>query len=135
MKVNRGIKIVVSILIVLAASWYAKYNKSKFEEAGNISGQNAIHTSVNTSNLIYTKHAKCRMECRHVDESEVVEIINAGNVNENKSDKNDSPCPTLAYEGKSHDGQHLRIVVADCEPRDKIVTVIDLENDYKCDCY
>ena len=31
-----------------------------------------------TNHLIYTKHARCRMECRHIDESEVKEVLEDG---------------------------------------------------------
>ena len=31
--------------------------------------------------LIYTKHARCRMDCRHIDESEVDEIMANGRIN------------------------------------------------------
>lgn len=91
--------------------------------------------AIDTLDLIYTKHAICRMDCRNVSEIEVIEIITANRINIKKSDYKDKPCPTIAYEGRSSDGQLLRIVVADCEPRDKVVTVIDLETDFKCDCY
>lgn len=84
--------------------------------------------------LIYTKHARCRMQCRDITESEIASVINEGNVNKAKSDATDRPCPTLAYEGKGTDGHHLRVVIADCDERDKVVTVIDLDEDHPCDC-
>jgi len=92
-------------------------------------------SNINTLDLIYTNHAKCRMDCREVSRNEVVEIIVGNKINVKKSDYNNRPCPTLAYEGRSSDGQLLRVVVADCEPKDKVVTVIDLETDFKCNCY
>ena len=85
--------------------------------------------------LIYTKHARCRMDCRKVDESEVVEILQQNNINHKKSKTSDKPCPSFAYEGISHDNQYLRIVVAKCEQNWKVVTCIDLETDYSCSCY
>ena len=39
----------------------------------------------NTARLILTKHAKCRMDCRHISEDEIKEIIHDGKVNEAKS--------------------------------------------------
>ncbi len=93
-----------------------------------------FNSSINTQDLVYTKHAKCRMECREVSRNEVVEIISGNKINIKKSNYNDKPCPTIAYEGRSSDGQLLRVVVADCEPKDKVVTVIDLETDFKCTC-
>jgi hypothetical protein len=92
--------------------------------------------AINTiPSLIYTKHARCRMDCRKVDESEVLEILQQGHINSKKSKEGDKPCPSFAYEGVSHDNQHLRIVVAKCETNWKVVTCIDLETDYSCSCY
>ncbi|ATL49568.1 hypothetical protein COR50_21635 [Chitinophaga caeni] len=82
----------------------------------------------------YTKHARCRMECRHVSEEEVAEIYREGKVNRAKSDPGDKPCPTIAKEGYSDDGQHLRIVFANCGQVIKVITCIDLEKDWTCDC-
>lgn len=93
--------------------------------------QNAIPIN---AHLIYTKHARCRMQCRQIDESEIQEIINSGTINQRKSNANDQPCPTIALEGTSHDNQQLRIVFAKCDDDVKVVTCIDLKNDYECDC-
>lgn len=87
-----------------------------------------------TRPLVYTKHARCRMQCRHIDETEIQEILTAGNINNRKSDPTDKPCPTYAYEGYSHDEQHLRIVIARCDDVEKVVTCIDLDNEFECDC-
>ncbi|MCX6197594.1 MAG: DUF4258 domain-containing protein [Bacteroidetes bacterium] len=84
--------------------------------------------------LIYTKHARCRMQCRHIDAQEIEEIISTNNINQRKSKPNDTPCPSYAYEGYSHDHQHLRIVIAKCDNAWKVVTCIDLENEFECDC-
>lgn len=133
---KRGLLKLLSVaLILIIAWWFAGHNRSEFEKPGNTAGQLALRSSINTGTLIYTKHARCRMECRHIDESEVVEIIKLNKVNVKKSNPDDAPCPTISYEGTGSDGHHLRIVVADCEPRDKIVTVIDMDTDFKCDCY
>ncbi|MFN8155340.1 MAG: DUF4258 domain-containing protein [Bacteroidia bacterium] len=84
--------------------------------------------------IYYTKHGRCRMDCRHIDESEVKEILRDGTINYAKSNLHDKPCPTYAVEGTTHDGQHVRIVVGDCSSQASIVTVIDLENDFECEC-
>ena len=83
-------------------------------------------------NITYTKHARCRMQCRQIDETEVAEIIAQGHINKQKSNAADKPCPTIAYEGISHDKQHLRIVAAQCSDALKIVTCIDLKTDFPC---
>ena len=87
----------------------------------------------NTTNLIFSKHAKCRMDCRHIDESEVREILKNGTVNEKKIQR-DKRGITWPVEGTTHDGQRVRIVFA---PKDNglvVVTVIDLGTEWSCDC-
>ncbi|MFN8321481.1 MAG: DUF4258 domain-containing protein [Chitinophagales bacterium] len=93
---------------------------------------NAMPASI--PELIYTKHARCRMDCRQIDESEVREIVSQNHINRAKSNPNDSRCPTYAYEGYSYDRQHLRIVIARCKTVWKVVTCIDLENEFICSC-
>lgn len=87
-----------------------------------------------THKIIYTKHALCRMQCRHIDESEIKEIMQTGKLNLAKSYKYDKPCPSYALEGITHDYQSVRIIIADCENIAKIITVIDLKTNYSCNC-
>jgi hypothetical protein len=85
--------------------------------------------------IIFTKHAKCRMACRHLDDSEVREILEHGKINFAKSNDRAGSCPTYALEGRTHDGQQTRMVFAFCNATEaKVVTVIDLDTDWKCDC-
>jgi hypothetical protein len=83
--------------------------------------------------LIYSKHARCRMNCRHIDESEVREILENGNIN---SSKIESSSKGISYplEGKTHDGQKVRIVFSPHGETMVVVTVIDLETEWSCDC-
>lgn len=86
-------------------------------------------------NLSYSRHARCRMDCRQVTESEVLDILQNGTINYQKTRLNDQPCPSFALEGYSRqDNQHLRIVFAQCEDLTKVVTCIDLDNDFSCHC-
>ena len=87
-----------------------------------------------TSYLEYTKHARCRMQCRQIDESEVQEIMRTGVINYRKSELDAKPCPTYAVEGMTHDDQHVRIVFAQCDHKTKVVTTIDLEHEWECHC-
>lgn len=84
--------------------------------------------------LEYSKHAKCRMDCRHISQSEVEEIMEQGKVNYNKSDLKNGRCPRYAVEGTTHDNQRVRIVFAQCNESTVVVTVIDLETDFSCSC-
>lgn len=84
--------------------------------------------------LILTHHAKCRMGCRKISKAEVAEVIEEGKVNKRKSNPNDPRCPTIALEDWTKDGQLVRVIIADCDNVAKLVTVIDLKNNYQCDC-
>lgn len=57
-----------------------------------------------------------------------------GNINYHKSDVNAIPCPVYAVEGVTHDNQRVRIIFGQCDYKAIVVTVIDLETDWKCDC-
>jgi hypothetical protein len=88
-----------------------------------------------TSYLDYTQHAKCRMECRHITQEEVRDIMKNGTINYRKSTAQGKPCPTYALEGYTQkDNQHVRIVFAQCDNKTKVVTCIDLDNDFTCHC-
>ncbi len=87
-----------------------------------------------TARLEYTVHARCRMDCRHVTEGEVQEIMAQGRIDLAKSNLHDRPCPTFALEGYSHEGQHLRIIFAPCAQATRVVTCIDLDKRWTCNC-
>lgn len=84
-------------------------------------------------NIIYSKHALCRMDCRHIDESEVKEIIKGGMIDYAKVEESDKG-KTYPLEGTTHDKQRVRIVVAPHESELVVVTVIDLDREWPCDC-
>lgn len=83
--------------------------------------------------LMYSKHARCRMDCRHIDESEVREILEKGVLNKNKIEQ-DSRGKTFPLEGYTHDRQRVRIVFAPKGNKMLVVTVIDLDREWHCDC-
>lgn len=87
-----------------------------------------------TGFLEYSKHAKCRMDCRKITQSEVEEIMKEGKINYRKSELKNSRCPTYALEGLTSDRQEVRIVFAQCNEKTVVVTVIDLETDFECHC-
>ena len=88
----------------------------------------------NTNHLILTKHAKCRMDCRHITEDEIKEIVHDGKVNEAKSGPGTKGDETYALEGYSHEHQHLRIVVSPESDGLVVITCIDLDNAWQCNC-
>ena len=86
------------------------------------------------SYLEYSKHAKCRMQCRKITEAEVEEVMLEGKINYNKSDIQNARCPRYAVEGVTMDDQKVRIVFAQCNEKTTVVTVIDLETEWTCHC-
>jgi uncharacterized protein DUF4258 len=86
------------------------------------------------SYLQYSNHAKCRMECRHVTQEEVEETMRDGKINYKKSDLQNARCPRYALEDVTKENQHVRIVFAQCNNYTEVVTVIDLDTEWTCDC-
>jgi hypothetical protein len=87
-----------------------------------------------TEKLVFTKHARCRMGCRHIDEAEVRDILLNGRINERKSEPAARPDPKYALEGKTRDGQEVRIIFAPSDRGMVVITVIDLDTEWPCDC-
>src|SRR4051794_33246535 len=54
----------------------------------------------NETDLYFTKHAKCRMKCRHITQLEVKDILANGEINYSKSDLKDPRGATYAVEGR-----------------------------------
>lgn len=98
------------------------------EKPGEIEGFNR-----NTTNLVFSKHARCRMDCRKIDESEIRGILKNGTVNKKKIQR-DKRGMTYPVEGTTHDGQRVRIVFAPKGDALVVVTVIDLGKEWSCDC-
>lgn len=85
------------------------------------------------SEYFFTKHARCRMECRKITQKEVKEIVRKAEVNYNKSELDAAQGPKYAVEGyTSKDRQHIRVIVAPKQRHLSIVTVIDLDKDWEC---
>ena len=119
--------IIISVIIIKLAAWFRQDNVNH-----NSINENSFR---NISHLILTKHAKCRMDCRHITESEIKEIIHNGNVNYAKSGRSNKGDDTYAIEGYSNERQHLRVVVAPEEDGLVVVTCIDLDREWPCNCY
>lgn len=87
-----------------------------------------------TSMLEYTRHARCRMQCRSITQAEVEGVMKDGRINYRKSNVKANPCPLYAVEGYTADNQHVRVVFAQCNEKTKVVTCIDLDKEWQCDC-
>jgi hypothetical protein len=86
-----------------------------------------------TNTIVYSKHARCRMACRHIDETEVKEILTTGVINYSKVEETGEG-KSYPLEGVTHDNQHVRIVFAPHENKLVVVTVIDLDTEWTCNC-
>ncbi len=86
-----------------------------------------------SSHLFYSKHARCRMECRHIDEKEIKEILENGTINYSKIEIDDRG-KTYPLEGVTQEHQHLRVVFAPKDDGILVVTCIDLDTEWPCDC-
>ena len=92
------------------------------------------------SRLILSRHAHCRMDCRHITEREIREILEEGEINYRKSQPDGHPDPKYALEGYTKEGQHLRVVFAvpagrpGTEHSLVVVTCIELGVEWQCDC-
>lgn len=87
----------------------------------------------NVALLEYSKHAQCRMGCRHIDKEEVEDILQTGRFNYQRTQE-DEKGVTYAMEGITKDNQQVRIVFAPHNEKITVVTVIDLDTDWTCDC-
>ena len=84
--------------------------------------------------LIYTRHARCRMDCRHITETEVKEILTNGEIDYRKSEPDARPDPKYALEGNTREGQHLRIIFAPSPRGLVVITCIELGVEWHCNC-
>ena len=112
--------IVIVFLIIKGFSWFRNENSGE--------------SFRNSSHLILTKHIKCRMDCRHISEDEIKEIIKNGKINYNKSGIGTKGDSTFALEGFSHENQHIRVVVAPENDGLVLITCIDLDKEWPCNC-
>ncbi len=86
-----------------------------------------------TTSLVYTEHAKCRMKCRHIDEGEVNQMVREGIINYEKVES-DQRGKRYPLEGITRDEQRVRVVVAPNNEELVVVTVIDLDKEWPCEC-
>lgn len=112
--------ILVMLAIGLARIWKEPRKKEVFDR--------------NPSELVYTKHAICRMGCRQISKKDIEEVIDKGLIHFNKSNQYAKPCPTYALQARTSDGQYVRVIFAQCAEQTKIITCYDLEKDYSCEC-
>lgn len=127
--------IIVILLVALFIVKTCKRNKSGPATNDTTENYNGRGLNRNPSTINYSKHARCRMACRHIDESEVKEILKDGKVNYTKSELDGADCKKkYAVEGTTNDKQRVRIIFAPCNTEVTVVTVIDIGEEWPCDC-
>jgi len=125
------------LLLVVSIILIRRFNEDKrpagfnYQRTTNKNNRGFIRQ---TNRLEYSRHAECRMQCRQISRREVEEIMLDGKINYRKSDLKDKPCPSYALEGTTKDDQRVRIVYAQCNSLTKVITVIDLDKEWECDC-
>ena len=116
--------IILAVIVIIIAKGILSFKR------GNADPENFR----NTNRLILTKHAKCRMDCRQITIDEIKEILKKGNVNRSKTGVSSKGDSTYALEGYSHESQHIRVVVAPETDGLVVITCIDLNKEWPCNC-
>ena len=133
---NKSYPFLILIAAALLFFWVKKNQRGKQPGRITVDAVKDDYFALRAGNktITYSRHAKCRMDCRHIDESEVKEILANGEINYNKEETSEKGI-TYPLEGTTHDGQHVRIVFAPKEKEIVVVTAIDLDKDWPCaDC-
>jgi hypothetical protein len=95
----------------------------------------AAHDPFNRhGHLIFTRHARCRMDCRHITKQEILEVLDSGAIDYGKSEPDAKLDPKYAVEAYTAEHQHLRIVVAPSGDELIVITCIELGVEWQCHC-
>ena len=128
--------LLLSLFVLLACEDYPPTPKNSTTSANTTTKEFVEEDlSYNGKPLVLTKHARCRMDCRFIEAYEINEVLQQNKINERKTKREAKPCPSIAYEGITRDGQHARVIIGACDQKSPVViTVIDLKNEYQCAC-
>ncbi|MGN6436852.1 MAG: DUF4258 domain-containing protein [Agriterribacter sp.] len=132
---KRRFLFLVPVVIAAALLWWRTSNTTQFPDNNSdipVKEDRAFNRRLEP--IIYTKHARCRMGCRHIDEGEVKDILYNGTINYSKSDLQGKPDPKYALEGITADKQQVRIIFAPSKKGMVVITCIDMEEEWSCDC-
>ena len=86
------------------------------------------------AHFYFTRHARCRMACRHISEEDIRDIVDHGVLNLAKSETRGRPCPTLAVQGETDEGESIRVILAQCPDETRIITCYNLRREFACQC-
>ena len=127
---KRKVRIPAFFVILLALIVVFVTRKRNTEPAN--SGIDPV-AAYRSGKIAYSKHARCRMECRKISDAEIKEVLQEGVINLRKSEPGLSS-PRYALEDITQDGQKVRIVIALEKTQAVLVTCIDLEKEWPCNC-
>lgn len=131
---SRASKSTGSIIIIVFLVLIVIGKRCFWDNHNSTSNTDQIRATLLSHKLSYTKHAKCRMECRDISTDEVLRVLETGTINPSKSEGNQGQCPSFAFEGKTIDGQEVRIIFGKCPKTTRVITCIDLKQEHECNC-
>lgn len=74
------------------------------------------------------------MNCRDITETEVKEVLEGGKINYKKCRLQKAHCESRYAVEDEVNNQYIRIIVAPCNEQLTVVTCIDMEHEWNCDC-
>ena len=72
--------------------------------------ENRVKELIKKSKMIYSPLAKCEMECRSINEKEIKNILENGDVNFKESNTRGTPHPSYIMEGTTSENKKVRII-------------------------
>jgi hypothetical protein len=135
-KVQRWAPVILVVLLLGLLFAVNRFTNAELPEENGKTEVVAKGLNRSPSRIEYSRHARCRMECRKINEQEVEQILKEGKINYRKSEIGQLPdCKRkYAVEGVTYEGQKVRIIFAPCETLVTVVTVIDIGRDWPCNC-
>lgn len=132
---KRALPLLLLIVLAVIAIVIMQSDDSSNEQTVPAESSSRRGLNRNPAHINYSRHARCRMDCRHIDEREVQQILTEGKINYRKSELKSEECKKkYAVEGNTKDGQKVRIIFAPCGDEMTVVTVIDLGKEWACSC-
>jgi hypothetical protein len=130
---NRQKKVLPVFFIILLVAIVVVFIRRTPEFPSTSNGSDPVAAYRAGNNIIYSKHARCRMDCRNISEREIREVLREGVINHQKSEPERNN-PRYALEDVTEDGQKVRLVIALEKTQAVVVTCIDLNKEWPCNC-
>src|SRR5687767_223704 len=108
---NRRKKALPAFFLVLLVAIVIVFIRRTPEPRANSNGNDPVAAYRTGKSIVYSKHARCRMECRKISEREIREVLREGVINPGKSEPERNH-PRYALEDVTEEGQKVRLVIA-----------------------